>query len=94
LVSPPETLQVTEAAPPELSVAVNCSAAAPLAALALQPVQLVSKLAVPGAMAKTPVEGLALTPPEPQPASTKTMGAAKAARRASGDAALPRLPFD
>ena len=77
LVSPPDTLHLTDV------VAVNCSAAVPLAEVALQPVQLVSSEAVPGEMLKAPVEGLADTPPELQPASTSAKGATSAKMRAA-----------
>jgi hypothetical protein len=76
--SPPETAQVTEAAPPPLSVAVNCSKA-PELELALHPVQLVSMETVPGDTESVPPPP---PPPEaapPQPARRTTTGTAAAA---------------
>jgi hypothetical protein len=83
--SPPETAHVTLAAPPLLSVAVNCSMACPVVLLAaLQPVQLVSIETVPGETDNVPPPPP--PPPEadpPQPAKrTKTGTAAAATIRA------------
>jgi len=79
--SPPETDQVTAAAPPPVSVAVNCSTDAPRALVALQPVQLVSILVsaepAPGEMEKTAFEESADTPPPAQPATASRAGAKK-----------------
>jgi hypothetical protein len=83
LASPPETVQVTLAAPPLFSVAANCSKAWPVVLLVeLQPVQLVSMLAVPRETEKAPPP-----PPEadpPQPATRTKSGTAAAATRCAG----------
>src|SRR5271157_554575 len=74
-VSPPETDQVTPAAPPLERVAVNCSTDAPCELAILQPVQLVSMAPVPGEMEKLAFEGFADTPPPPHPAINSSAGA-------------------
>src|SRR5208283_677557 len=61
--SPPLTDHNTAAAPPLLSVAVNCSTDAPLALVELQPVQLVSIISVPGEMEKLALLESAVTGP-------------------------------
>jgi hypothetical protein len=80
-VSPPLTAQVTEAAPPLFSVAVNCSTACPKLELALQPVQLVSIETVPGDTEKVPFELPEAVPPQPA-RRTKTGTAAATSTRA------------
>src|SRR5579871_5164418 len=83
--SPPETFQLTVASSPLASVAENCSTAAPLTLLALQPVQLVSSEAMPGLMENAELTGLALTTlPPAQPARIAMPGAA------AKSASLPR----
>ena len=76
--SPPVTFQVTFAAPPPVSVAENCSTEAPLELVALQPVQLVSMVEVPGEMAKVPFEEVMVAVPPPQPAIRIKTGMAAA----------------
>ena len=83
----PETFHVTLAAPPALSVAVNCSTDEPEALVALQPVQFVSMLPVPGAMVKVPFEGLAVTLAPPHPARIESAGTSTSE---STRAALPK----
>ena len=78
LASPPLTDQVTLAAPPLESVAVNCSTEAPAALVALQAVQLVSMRAVEGEMEKAPLEELAVTAVLPQPETTSSRAGTKA----------------
>jgi hypothetical protein len=73
--SPPLTDQVTLAAPPPVSVALNCSTDAPEELVALQPVQFVSIAVVPGVIAKMPFDGFADTPPLVQPAASSSAGA-------------------
>ena len=76
LASPPADMDhVTVAAPPDTSVAENCSTAPPDELLALQPAQLVSMLTEPGVMLKVPLDALllAIVPP-PQPASKSSNG--------------------
>ena len=72
--SPPETVQVTLAAPPAFSVAENCSTAVPEEFVVLQPVQFVSRVAVPGEIENSLLE----EPPEavepPQPARMNSAG--------------------
>ena len=80
LVSPPESDQVTAAAPPPAIVALNCSTGVPSVLVALQPVQLVSIEAVPGAIENVGLVGSALTPPPAQPANTTSTGPRSAAR--------------
>jgi hypothetical protein len=75
LASPPETLQVTLAAPPPVSVAANCSTAAPLALAALHPLQLVSMAPVPGVIENAELEGSAVPCPAEQPAANSSAGA-------------------
>ena len=73
--SPPETDQVTLAAPPPERVAENCSKAAPEELVVLQPVQFVSMAAVPGEMEKAALD----EPPDgapAQPASANSAGSA------------------
>ena len=82
LASPPETVQVTVAAPPLLRVAVNCSTGELEEFVALQPVQFVSIVPVPGVMENSPFEA-ALAAEPPQPASANTVGSARAARSAA-----------
>src|ERR1035441_1917766 len=91
LASPPVTFHVTLAAPPAVSVAVNCSTEEPDALVALQPVQLVSMLPVPGAIVKVPFDGLAVTPPPPQPARITSAGTRA---MVSARTALPRRRAD
>jgi hypothetical protein len=74
--SPPLTDQVMLAEPPPERV--NCSEA-PDELVELQPVQLVSMVAVPGEREMPPL-GLAETAP-PQPARANSAGPAKARRR-------------
>lgn len=81
LASPPETVQVTVAAPP-LSVAVNCSTGELEEFVALQPVQLVSMVPVPGEMENSPFDPPADAEP-PQPARANTVGTARAERSAA-----------
>lgn len=83
--SPPETDQVTAAAPPPVSVAPNCSTDVPCAPVALQPVQLVSMEPVPGESVKLPFEGSAVTGPPPQPAATSKAGATRIAAIRNGN---------
>jgi hypothetical protein len=59
-------------------VAENCSTAAPELLVALQPVQLVSTVAVPGETENVPFEEVPDADP-PQPASTTKIGRAPAA---------------
>ncbi len=80
--SPPETDQVTFAAPPTVSAAENCSTVAP-EELVLQPVQLVSMAAVPGEMEKVPLDELADGIP-PQPASANRAGSPATASARAG----------
>jgi hypothetical protein len=75
--SPPEIDQVTAAAPPPASVAVNCSTDAPCELVVLQPLQLVSMDAVPGEMEKVEFEEPVLVPPHP--AARSTAGANRSA---------------
>jgi len=73
--SPPETDQVTLAAPPPERVAENCSKVAPEELVVLQPAQFVSMAAVPGEMEKAPLD----EPPDgvpAQPASANSAGSA------------------
>ena len=81
LASPPETAHVTLAAPPPESVAESCSTGVPEELELLQPVQLVSIVAVVGETEKVPLEEppVVVTPP-PQPARTSRAGAANAAK--------------
>jgi len=72
LASPPETDQVTPAEMPAC-VAENCSTGAPEEFVVLQPVQLVSMVAVPGEMEIVLFDEL-FTEPPPQPASTNKIG--------------------
>jgi hypothetical protein len=84
LASPPLTAQVTEAAPPPLRVAVNCSYTPELEE-ALQPVQLVSMVAVPDETENVPPPPP--PPPEadpPQPARRTRTGTAAAASIRAG----------
>ena len=76
--------QVTAAAPPPASVAVNCSWDVPWALVVLQPVQLVSMEPVPGAMLKAELEGSAATCPSLQPATTSRAGTRSKARARRG----------
>ena len=78
--SPPDSDQVTVAAPPPANVAVNCSAGVPSTLVPLQPVQLVSIEAVPGAIENVGLVGSAFTPPPAQPAKTTSAGPSSAAR--------------
>ena len=82
LASPPETDHVTPAAPPPESVAENCSTVAPEETV-LQPVQLVSMAAVPGEMAKAPLDEPTDGVP-PQPASANSAIRAATARERTG----------
>jgi hypothetical protein len=83
--SPPLTVHVTFAAPPPASVAVNCSTDAPFALVALQPVQLVSMVTVPGLIENVPFDGLAVTlPPLPQPAAASARGTSAIASPRNG----------
>jgi hypothetical protein len=83
LASPPESAQVTLAALPPESVAENCSTAVPVVPVALQPVQLVSIVGVPGEIENVPFEELPDTPP-PQPASANKVGKKEIARIRAG----------
>ena len=56
--SPPETAQLTLAAAPLESFAVNCSNTLPDESDPLQPVQLVSMVAVPGEIVNDPFDEL------------------------------------
>jgi len=81
-------VQVTVAAPPLLSVAVNCSTGEPELLVPLQPVQLVSMDAVPGETEKVLLEELpeeveAVVPP-PQPANRISAGKPANARNRHG----------
>jgi hypothetical protein len=83
--SPPLTAHVTDAAPPPLGVAENCSTAKPEELVVLQPVQLVSIATVPGEMDSVPPPPP--PPPEadpPQPASTNKAGTTPAASNRAG----------
>lgn len=72
--SPPETDQLTVAALP-FTAAVNCSKTLPDESVVLQPVQLVSMVAVLGEIVKLPFEELLeLELPPPQPATTSRTG--------------------
>ena len=85
LASPPETLQLTPAVPPELRVAVNCSTAVPDELVELQLVQFVSMVEVVGVMEKVPFEAVPeLTEPPPQPATRRMMGSAVNATTRAG----------
>lgn len=84
LASPPETDQVTTAAPPLLSVAENCSIAAPADVAALQPVQLVSIETVVGEIENVPFDVVVEEVPPPQPASRTNVGSAEIARMRAG----------
>jgi hypothetical protein len=66
--------QLTLAEPPLLSVAVNCSMGVPDEFLALQPVQLVSTVAVPGETENVLLEELLDAKPPPQPADKSVSG--------------------
>lgn len=89
--SPPETLQVTEAALPFESAAENCSTGAPLALVALHPVQLVSIEPVPGDMERAGLLEFALAPPPPpQPAMASAAASGPAAKTATRSSSLPR----
>jgi hypothetical protein len=81
--SPPLTDQETEAAPPPLNVAENCSTAWPALLVVLQPVQLVSMVAVPGEIEKVPFDDDPDADP-PQPASSTKIGTAPAASTRAG----------
>lgn len=83
LASPPETDQVTLAAPPPDNVAENCATGAPEEFDVLQPVQLVSIVAVPGEMEIVLFDEL-FTDPPPQPASTNRIGKEKPASIRAG----------
>jgi hypothetical protein len=72
IASPPETDQFTLAAPLP-RVAENCSIVSPDELLALQPVQFVSRVAVPGETFRLPLEEMPATSP-PQPAMAKSTG--------------------
>ena len=72
--------QETDAGPPAASVALNCSAALPGAVVELQPVQLVSRRAVPGEIEKVALEEVAATLPMLQPAMSSKPGTANSAR--------------
>jgi hypothetical protein len=97
LPSPPLTDHVTGAGPPLLSVAVNCSTDAPFEFVALQPVQFVSMVSVPGEMEKLELLESAVTGPAVQPASMSNAGAASIASALKGriraNARGPRNPF-
>jgi hypothetical protein len=93
LASPPETDQVTLAAPPPVSVAENCSTDAPLALLALQPVQLVSMEPVPGEMEKVEFEGSAVTRPAEHPAASSSAGARSAVSIRIGSLRTDNFPM-
>ena len=67
-------VQFTGAAPPLVNVAVNCSYEPELAFALLQPVQLVSMVAVPGETEKVLLEELVDGVPPPQPANTIKAG--------------------
>ena len=82
--SPPETDQVTGAAPPPVRVAENCSMDEPNVLVVLQPVQLVSMELAPGAMAKVALEGAAVTPAPAQPATASMRGGRRSAASRSG----------
>jgi hypothetical protein len=82
LASPPLTDQFTLAAPPLVSVAVNCSTAVP-EVVALQPVQFVSILPAAEEMEKLEFEELAAVMPVLHPARTSTTGNADVASRRS-----------
>ena len=77
--SPPLTDQVTGAAPPPLSFALNCSTDEPFELVALQPVQFVSMISAPGEMEKLELVESAVTGPAVQPASTSKAGVASKA---------------
>jgi hypothetical protein len=81
--SPPLTDQLTEAAPPPLRVAENCSMADPEVLTALQPVQLVSMVAEPGETEKVLLDEVPDADP-PQPASKTKTGTAPAANSRAG----------
>ncbi len=81
--SPPETDQVTLAAPPPERVAENCSKVAPEESVALQPVQLVSMAAVPGKTEKGLLDE-AVDGDPPQPASANRAGSAAIASVRAG----------
>jgi hypothetical protein len=84
LASPPETDHTTDAGPPLASEAVNCSTDVPCLLVALQPVQLVSIVPVPGDKLKVALEGSAVTPPPAQPATARSMGGKSIAASRSG----------
>ena len=88
--SPPETDQVTGAAPPPVSVAVNFSTDEPLVLAVLQPVQFVSMELAPGVMEKVAFEGSAVTPPPAQPATASMRGGRIIAVRRRGSLLRPR----
>ena len=86
LVSPPETVQVTLAAPPPERMAENCSTGVPEAFVALQPVQLVSIAVVGGERENVPLDELPVeaTVPPPQPAASRRVGSVVIARNRTG----------
>jgi hypothetical protein len=71
--SPPETDQLTLAAPPP-KVAENSSTNPPDVVPVLHPVQLVSMVAVPGVMERLPLEEPPPDAPPPQPARITSAG--------------------
>jgi hypothetical protein len=83
--SPPLTVHFTLAAPPEPE-AENCSKAAPVdELLPLQPVQLVSMVAVPGETLNVALDEPPAADPPPQPASAIAAGAiAASSNRSAG----------
>ena len=87
--APPETDQVTCAAPPAASLAENCSTDVPCLPVVLQPVQLVSMKSVPGDRLKVAFEGSAATPPAAQPAKANSTGGSSSA--ASLEASLLKV---
>jgi len=84
LASPPEMVQLTAAAPPEFNVAENCSMGTPEEFVVLQPVQLVSMVAVPGETENELFDELVDATPPPQPASMKSTGRPAMARARTG----------
>ena len=83
LASPPETDHTTAAGPPLFSMAENCSTGVPDEFVALQPVQFVSLVEVPGEMEKVPFDAPE-TIPAPHPASATRAGIDAKAMTRSG----------
>jgi hypothetical protein len=83
------TAQLMLAEPPLFSVAVNCSMGVPEEFLALQPVQLVSTVDVPGETANVLFEELLDAKPPPQPADKSTRGRTAIAKARANHRPIP-----